>query len=174
MTSPYLTYCGNVHPAPDLPSWLSMVRDYAVPVGRAQRKAGHDFGLGTWWNADTAAVLATDEEALAQVRGLLAEHGLSIWTANVFPHGSFHGTPGKAQVYEPDWTREERVLYVRHVAEVVARLGSDLELVPLSTLPLGYRPDGHRLDEEESRLMARNLVRVASHLHAMEQEHGER
>ena len=80
----------------------------------------------------------------------------------------------KERVYQPDWTSEERVLYLRHVAEVVARLGSDLPMVPLSTLPLGYRldrryPEG---DPEEWRLMARNLVRVASHLHAMHEQWG--
>ncbi len=186
MDVPHLTYCGNVHPSTDVPTWLEMVRDYTVPVARAWRQAGHEFGLGTWWNADTAGALLTDEAAFEAVRDLLREHDLCIWTVNAFPHGSFHGQPVKEKVYEPDWTQEERVLYVRHVAEVVARLASDrasdgashLPIVPLSTLPLGYRPDGSfrfpEGDPETWRLMARNLVRAASHLHAMEEEWGVR
>ncbi|MHC4897802.1 MAG: metabolite traffic protein EboE [Planctomycetota bacterium] len=176
MAVPHVTYCGNVHPATDVPAWVAMVRDYAVPVATAQRQAGHGFGLGTWWNADTAHSLAVDISAFETVRGLLAKHDLRIWTVNVFPHGGFHGQPVKEQVYQPDWTSEERVLYVRHVAEVVARLGTDLPLVSLSTLPLGYRPDRRfpEGDPEEWRLMARNLVRVASHLHAMEAQWGVR
>lgn len=174
--SALLTYCGNVHPATDLEAWSRAIRDHAVPVAKAQREAGHAFGLGTWWNAHLAATLATDPAALDTVRATLAEHDLTIWTLNVFPQGSFHGEPVKERVYEPDWTSEERVLYLRHVAEVVARLGSDLRLVPLSTLPLGFRPDRRYPDGDpgEFRLMARNLARVASHLAAMEARSGVR
>ncbi len=169
-----LTYCGNVHPAADLPGWLDTVATHGVPVAMAQRRAGHAFGLGAWWNAATAQALALDPRAIEAARATLAEHDLSIWTVNVFPQSSFGGGPVKERVYEPDWTSEERVLYVRHVAEAVARLGSGLAMVPLSTLPLGYRP-GRRYpegDPEEWRLMGRNLVRVASHLRAMEEEWG--
>lgn len=170
----HVTYCGNVHPATDLQTWTDMVRSYALPVARAQWQAGHPFGLGTWWNADTVQALASDAKALAIVQAALTEHGLSIWTVNAFPQGRFHGQPVKERVYEPDWTSEERVLYLRHVAEVVARLGSDLPVVSLSTLPLGYRPDRcyPQGDPAMWRLMARNLARVASHLHAMEEQSG--
>ena len=166
-----LTYCGNVHPAADLRSWMEVIDSFAVPLAAARREAGYDFGLGTWWNSEVAASLVADPARSEQVRSFLAERGLTIWTMNVFPFGEFHGTRVKERVYHPDWSTEERLLYTRRVATAVALLGSDREVVPLSTLPLGYRPKG--CADEELRLMARNLVRAASHLHAVREEHGQ-
>ncbi len=165
MTSPLLTYCGNVHSANDLESWLHALREYSLPVAQSQRSQGRRFGLGTWWNADLAEQLSQDPSARAQVQEFLAANDLSIWTLNVFPQRDFHNQAIKTKVYQPDWASEERLLYTRHAATAMALLGSDLDIVPLSTLPLGYEP-------ADPRVMARNLVRAASHLHAMEQEHG--
>jgi sugar phosphate isomerase/epimerase len=160
-----LTYCGNVHPATDLGSWLALTAQFAVPVAAARRADGAAFGLGTWWNGATAALLCDDAAARQQVAEFLVAHDLGIWTLNVFPHGSFHGGAIKQQVYEPDWADEARVLYTRQAAEAAARLCAPGRVVPMSTLPLAYH-------DRDRRLLARNLVRAASHLHAMEEAHG--
>ena len=182
MSTPYLTYCGNVHPATDLSAWFDVTARFAVPLARTRRMAGHEFGLGTWFHAATAGELAVKPAALDRLTRFLASTDLSIWTVNAFPYGDFHGKPVKTKVYEPDWSDEERLLYTRHVAEVVARVGSSarpapsMRTVPISTLPLGYR-DGRPasdLDDEGCRVMARNLVRAASHLQSMEEAHGVR
>lgn len=172
MTQVRLTYCGNVHPAEDLESWMLAVEEYAVPVAEARRRAGAAFGLGAWWNAETAQRLAEDHEALAAARRALDDNGLELWTLNVFPHGSFHGDRVKEAVYSPDWSREERVQYTRQAAMALAALCSPGTIAPLSTLPLGYRPPGGR--EPDLRLMARNLARIASALAALEDETGVR
>ena len=166
-----LTYCGNVHPAVDLQGWMEVTDRFAVPLAASRRRDGHEFGLGTWWNSDIAIRLTEDPASLEQARAFLEERDLKIWTMNVFPFGNFHGTRVKEQVYLPDWATEERLIYTRQIATAVARLGSDRAVVPLSTLPLGYRPQG--CPDEELRLMARNLVRAASHLHSVREEHGQ-
>lgn len=160
-----LTYCGNVHPAGDLDSWLRIAADFTPPLRDAQQAAGHDLGLGTWWRASLARQLAEDPAARARVAGFLEREGLQIWTLNVFPQDTFHGTAVKAEVYQPDWASEERLLYTRHAAEAAARLAEPGQRIPMSTLPLGYG-DG------DLRVMARNLVRAVSHIAAMEDEHG--
>ncbi|MCA8958018.1 MAG: metabolite traffic protein EboE [Planctomycetes bacterium] len=160
-----LTYCGNVHAAEDLDSWLDTTRRFAGPLAARRRAAGQPFGLGTWWNAATVALLHGDPAARDRVRSLLAAEGLSIWTLNVFPFGAFHRGPVKTAVYAPDWADESRLMYTRQAAEVLADLGSEQPCVPLSTLPLAFEP-------RDPRVLARNLARAASHLHAVEAASG--
>ena len=155
------TYCGNVHPAPDLEAWLDSIERYAAPVGVDRT----DYGLGVWWNATVARELRGSAEARQRVREFLAQHGFGIWTCNVFPYGGFHDDSVKTAVYAPDWSCEDRLDYTRAVAEVVADLAGAGATVSLSTLPLGYE-DGDR------RMMARNLARAASALAAIEDRTG--
>jgi sugar phosphate isomerase/epimerase len=163
--TPRLTYCGNVHRARDLAEWLEATERYGVPVGRQRAARGGAFGLGVWWGAELAHVLATDADARGRVRDALDAWGLELWTANVFPFGDFHASEVKTAVYTPDWASEERLQYTREVAEVLAELAPPGAVVPLSTLPLGYASD-------DQRRMARNLVRAASHLHDLRQRTG--
>lgn len=170
MTAPRLTYCSNVHPAPDLASHVGALREHAAPVAAAARAAGRDFGLGAWWPADLARRLANDEAARDGYRRTLAELGLPLWTANVFPYGGFHDEVVKTAVYRPDWGHEDRLQYTRDCAAVAAALAPRGAVVPLSTLPLGYRGPGDA--EPDRRLMARNLARGASALAALAERTG--
>jgi len=75
MSGPRLTYCGNVHPASDLETWLSLADRFAIPLRAARQAAGWEFGLGTWWNAETAALLE-----LESVRQGLIDEGWKLST----------------------------------------------------------------------------------------------
>jgi len=168
----HLTYCGNVHPAEDLDAWLEQTERYAVPVAAARAARGQPFGLGAWWSESVAASLAADPTARDRVRAFLERHRLPLWTLNVFPYRGFHDAKVKTAVYRPDWAQEERLLYTRQAASAAAALGGGVDgVLPLSTLPLGYRAPG---DTADLRLMARNLARAASALAAIEEATGVR
>lgn len=171
--SPYrLTYCGNVHPAPDLDAALAALAAHAAPVAAAARAAGREFGLGAWWPAPLVARLCTDAAGRARLQHALRELGLPLWTLNVFPLGGFHDDVVKTAVYRPDWGEEERLQYTRQCAELAALLVPPGAVLPLSTLPLGHRlPDQPPAD---LRVMARNLARCASAFAALEQRTGVR
>ncbi len=156
-----LTYCGNVHAAAGIDGWLRDLDAFAVPVARAAAAQGRPFGLGGWWPAPVAAALANDPALCARVGAALQARQLEVWTLNVFPFAGFHDAVVKTAVYAPDWGDEERLFYTRHCAEAVAALSAQGAVVPLSTLPLGYRRDGETAD---LRRMARNLARAASML----------
>ncbi len=172
MSEARITYCGNVHPATDLGAFLATLDDCVGPVAAAARAAGRPFGLGGWWNSDLAARLCEDGAALAAVRQALDRLQVPLWTLNVFPYGDFHAGSVKTAVYEPDWTREERLLYTRQAATAGAALLQRGAVLPLSTLPLGYRPPG--APPPDLRQMARNLARAASALAAIEDQTGVR
>ncbi len=169
---PRLTYCGNVHAAPDLPSVVAALREHAAPVAAASRAAGRPFGLGAWWPMALVADLAADRAAREHLAAVLRELDLPLWTLNVFPVGGFHDEVVKTEVYRPDWATEDRLLYTRMCAEVAASLVPAGTLLPLSTLPLGYRRPGE--PAADLRRMARNLARCASAFAAIEQDTGVR
>lgn len=167
-----LTYCGNVHAAPDLPAVEAALRSHAAPVAAAARTAGRAFGIGAWWPAALVDRLEGDAAARARFGALLRELDLPLWTLNVFPFGGFHDAVVKTAVYRPDWGDEDRLHYTRRCAELGASLlpaGSEL---PLSTLPLGYRAGSD--EPADLRRMARNLARCASAFAAIEARTGVR
>lgn len=181
MTQPGLeplqvTYCGNVHAAASLGEWIDTLPRFAVPVARGmavrvtaggQRSPGVQtvgagqgvsgkgvFGLGVWWPAAVARVLADDRAAQAHVRAELARHGLAIATINAFPFGDFHQRVVKTAVYRPDWSEAARVEFTLDVARAACALCPSGSQVPISTLPLGFGGG-------DVRRMRANLAHVA-------------
>ena len=123
--------------------------------------------MGAYWPAPLAAELATDPAVRARVAEALDAQSLSLWTLNVFPYEGFHDEVVKSAVYLPDWSHEDRLVYTRHSAAALASLAGEMgalptDVVPLSTLPLGYQGPGQ--PEPDLRMMARNLARAASAL----------
>ncbi|MEZ5964682.1 MAG: metabolite traffic protein EboE [Planctomycetota bacterium] len=139
---PSVTYCGNVHAATDLETWLATLEAYSSPVARGLSRSwpAHRevFGLGVWWPAPLARVLATDAVAQARAREALAGSGLAVVTANAFPFGDFHQSVVKASVYRPDWSQGARVDYTLDVARALCALCPPGSTLPISTLPLGF------------------------------------
>jgi sugar phosphate isomerase/epimerase len=172
MATSRLTYCGNVHPAPDLPAALAALREHAAPVAAASWAAGRPFGLGAWWPMELVVQLAADRAARERLGAALRTMDLPLWTLNVFPFGGFHDEVVKTAVYRPDWATEERLAYTRMCAEVAATLVPPGTVLPLSTLPLGHRHPHE--PPPDLRRMARNLARCASAFGAIEAETGVR
>jgi sugar phosphate isomerase/epimerase len=165
-----LTYCGNVHPAPDLGAVIAALREHASPVAAAARAAGREFGIGAWWPMDLAATLAADRRERDRLAVELWDLDLPLWTLNAFPFAGFHDQAVKTAVYRPDWGTEERLHYTRTCAEVAASLVPKGTVLPISTLPLGHRRPGD--EPADLRLMARNLARCASAFAAIEDATG--
>jgi sugar phosphate isomerase/epimerase len=172
MTAIRLTYCGNVHAAADLAAMVSALREHAAPVAAAARAAGRAFGLGAWWPESLATALAASPGQRAELAAALQQLDLPLWTLNVFPFGGFHDAVVKTAVYRPDWGDEDRLRYTRACAEAAAALAPAGAVLPLSTLPLGYRGPGE--PPADLRLMARNLARCASAFAALEDRTGVR
>ncbi|MDA0373483.1 MAG: metabolite traffic protein EboE [Planctomycetota bacterium] len=163
-----LTYCGNVHPSETLDGWIEACREHALPVAEARRAAGvRRFGLGAWWTAEVAAELVANPSARERVEAFLREADVELWTLNVFPYRGFHDPVVKEAVYRPDWADPARLRYTVDAARAAASLVAPGEVLPLSTLPLGY-------DEGDLDGMARALRRCGEEFAAIEAETGVR
>lgn len=172
MSMPRLTYCTNVHPAPSLDNQFATIREHVGEIAAAAIRAGREFGLGGWWPMPLVQELAGDPAARARLSAALVAANAPLWTLNGFPFGDFHQPVVKTAVYAPDWGTEDRLHYTRLCAEVGSAMVGPGGLLPVSSLPLGFRGPGD--PAADLRVMARNLARCASAFAAIEDRTGVR
>jgi sugar phosphate isomerase/epimerase len=130
----HLTYCLNVHPGEGLSEVLAAIRGPAAEV-KGRICPDEPFGLGLRLSAEAVRDMEPDA---ARYRREFDKAGMYAFTINGFPYGRFHGASVKTEVYEPDWTRPERLSYTRRLARVLADLLPEGVAGSISTVPLGY------------------------------------
>jgi hypothetical protein len=95
-----------------------------------------------------------------------------VYTVNAFPYGPYKGASVMEQVYEPDWTTEDRVTYTNQVADILAEVSPAAVSPSIQTAPLAFRPSvtGPAYIER----FTTNLLRVVAHLAQLEAATGRR
>ena len=134
----HLTYCTNIHPGDGWPEVEANLRRFAPSLKR-RLAPDRPFGLGLRLSARDARELL-EPDRLDAFRRFLADEGLYVALINGFPHGSFHRTPVKAEVYAPDWRDDERVRYTIDLVHILGRLLPPGIDGGVSTAPLSYKP----------------------------------
>jgi sugar phosphate isomerase/epimerase len=163
----HLTYCTNIHAADGWAAVFANVRQFA-PALKQRLSPSAPFGIGLRLSARDARELLQDD-GVATFRHFLDEQGLYVALINGFPHGSFHRTPVKAEVYAPDWRDGERVRYTIDLVNILEGLlprGMD---GGVSTAPLSYKPWVPDLD---TRPFIGNLVEVVAAMARSKQRTG--
>lgn len=168
----HLTYCTNIHRGESWAETEAALRSH-LPVVKARVCPQAAMGVGLRLSARAAEELAAPEK-LEAFRAWLAVEGLYVFTINGFPYGTFHGSRVKEQVYQPDWTRPERVAYTRRLAELLAALLPDEPGLEgsISTVPGTFRPLG--ADLRVIPAIVANLQQAAADLVAIERRTGKR
>ena len=158
----HLTYCSNIHRGESWPEVLATLQHY-LPAVKAQASPDGRFGVGLRLSAIAAKALR-DPGAFAQLRELLDQHDLYVFTINGFPYGPFHGVRVKEEVYQPDWQHEERLVYTDLLADLLAAmLPEDPGLEgSVSTVPGTFKPLSKPAGVVER--IADNMIRHVAHL----------
>ena len=161
----HLGYCTNIHAGE---SWAEVraILDREVPRVRARLERAGPFGVGLRLAAAAADTLA-DPRAFAELTGILAARDLYVFTINGFPHGAFHGTKVKENVYRPDWAEPERLRYTNRLAELLVRLlpdGGDA-IGSISTVPGAFKPRAAEAGVIDA--IVDGLIRHAAYLDAL-------
>ena len=164
-----LGYCTNVHPARTLAEVRHGLQAYTQPI---QQAVGQPIAAGLWLPRSAVTEIDQTPGAITELADLLGELGLVCYTLNTFPFGNFHSERVKEQVYLPDWSQPERLLYTLDCARLLAQLlppGTDGSL---STVPLGFKGFAYRPDFYE-RCHAQ-LLTLARELHLLYEQTGQR
>jgi len=161
----HLTYCTNIHPGESWAEVRENLERFVVPV-KERVYADGPFGVGLRLSGRAATELE-DPGAFEELEAFLAARDLYVFTINGFPHGSFHGTRVKENVYRPDWLEEERLDYTNRLARLLARLmPADASFEgSVSTVPVGFRPRVTGTTALEN--AAERLLRHAAYLHEL-------
>lgn len=165
-----LTWCMNIHPTE---SWEECRAALTGPVAEvkqalAGRCAAEDgFAVGFRFSARAVEELA-DSHARADLTAIISWHDYRPITVNGFPYGPFHGVRVKEEVYQPDWTRPQRLAYTNALADLMAGMNPEGSFVSLSTVPGTYRPLATGREAE----MAANILQAVAHLVRLEQRTG--
>ncbi len=165
---PHLTYCTNIHPGE---SWAEVRANLARYTTAVKAAVAPDvpFGVGLRLSGRAADELAAPG-VLDELRAFLATEGLYVFTINGFPHGTFHGTAVKEQVYLPDWLDDRRLSYTDRLATLLAALLPDAVEGSVSTVPGAFKPRVRSSDDAVA--MADRMLRHVGTLHALRERTG--
>ncbi len=156
---PLLTWCANLHPAGEVEQLRAFLEGQARAVQGAL--AGEEpLGLGLWFPSRLVSRLKESPGELRALGEEFSREGFFLATANGFPMGRFHGKGVKEKVYLPSWASRERLEYTLQAMDVAAALARKGEVLPVSTLPLGWPGSGER-DEEILRKGTAHLLQAA-------------
>jgi sugar phosphate isomerase/epimerase len=135
-----LSYCTNVHPAQSVADVLAGLDTYTVKVAAA---FGEPLAAGLWLARPVVDELLKTPDGLSRFVGEVKQRGLTCHTLNAFPYGDFHSERVKENVYLPDWTTRNRLIYTSQCAQALAALLPDGATGSISTLPLGFKQFQH-------------------------------
>lgn len=167
----HLTYSTLVHPGDTWPEMRASLVEYLPPV-KERFSPDRPMGVSLRISGASAQRLIADVDERAWLKGFLDGHGLYVYTVNAFPYGPFKGEVVKEQVYEPDWTTEERTQYTMDVASILVDItGPEVEPT-IQTAPLAFRPKVTGEDYIEA--FTDNLLRVVAFLMTLERDTGRR
>jgi hypothetical protein len=130
------------------------------------------MGVSLRLSGSSAGTLAADPDERKAFAEYLAAEQLYVYTINAFPYGPFKGREVMEDVYEPDWTTEERTRYTMDVADVLVDITEPGVEPSIQSAPLAFRPKVSGPDYVDA--FTHNLLRVVAHLVDLERRAGRR
>lgn len=167
----HLAYSMLVHPGDTWDEMRASLEQFA-PAVKERISPNDPYGVSLRLSAASAATLAASPDERTRLRDWLRAHDMYVFTVNAFPYGPFKGRVVMEQVYEPDWSTEERVKYTCDVADVLADVTPDTVAASIQTAPLAFRPKV--TSAADVAVLTRNLLRVVAHLVDLERRTGRR
>ena len=157
----HLTYSTLVHPGDTWDDIWTSLRKYVPQVKNNVCPNGR-FGVSLRISHASSETLINSPEKRAELRKFLDDNNMYLYTVNAFPFGPFKNQIVKEQVYEPDWSSEQRLKYTMNVATIVAEVAPADVNPSIQTPPLGFKPNV--TSESVIEAYAENIRKLATHV----------
>lgn len=163
----HLTYCSNIHAGESWNEVFDALKKNIPPVKNklSQEKS---FGIGLRLS-NTAAEELRDHNNLSEFKNWLSWNDCYVFTINGFPYGGFYQTVVKDEVYKPDWSTNQRLLYTLNLIHVLSELIPANSEAGVSTSPLSCKSwmndSGNTAEVLE--VSSVNLVKCAAELYRL-------
>lgn len=168
----HLGYCTNIHRGETWEETFAALRTHTDAV-RRRVAPGEPYGIGLRLGAAAAEELAAKPGERDAFRRWLDETGSYVFTINGFPYGAFHGTRVKEQVFAPDWTTEERLVYTNRLFDLLDEIAPPGLEISVSTLPGSFKDFILPGTAGEQRAaIVENLRRCAEHIGKIRERSG--
>ncbi len=162
----HLAYCTNIHPAESWAETLGVLQEHTLKVRDKVIRGDEPYAIGLRLSALAARELM-EEDNLPLFQDWLSSENCYVFTINGFPYGAFHGTRVKENVYLPDWSSTERLVYTNQLFNIISRLAPEGVEGSVSTLPGSFKA----FKADESSLFA-NLETCARHIEDLSEQTG--
>ena len=134
-----LTYSTLVHPGDTWEDMKASLQQY-VPEVKKRISPDKPFGVSLRLANSSVETLMAQPQERAWLKKFLTDNDLYIFTINAFPYGPFKNVVVKENVYEPDWTTDQRTKYTMNIADILAEVTREVDEPTIQTAPLAYRP----------------------------------
>ncbi|MBB06863.1 MAG: hypothetical protein CMN03_01165 [Roseibacillus sp.] len=162
----HLAYCTNIHPAESWAETLGVLQEHTLKVRDKVIRGDEPYAIGLRLSALAARELM-EEDNLPLFQDWLSSQNCYVFTINGFPYGAFHGTRVKENVYLPDWSSTDRLVYTNQLFNIISRLAPEGVEGSVSTLPGSFKA----FKADESSLFA-NLETCARHIEDLSEQTG--
>jgi len=164
----HLAYCTNIHRGESWAQTFDTLQNHTLAV-RDRVSKGKPYAIGLRLGADAARELS-DAQTLTEFRRWLDRENCYVFTINGFPYGKFHGTRVKEQVYQPDWTTDERVDYTNLLFDLLAQIVPEGVEGSVSTVPGSFKE--FITSQAQVQAMRDNVWRTVEHIARLSQRTG--
>jgi hypothetical protein len=133
----HLANCTNIHRGDDWEETFASLKKCIVLV---EEPVSPDRPYAIGLRSSDLASRQLSESATFDAFGAgWQQHQCYVFTINGFPFGQFHGTKVKEQVYRPDWTQSDRLIYTDRLFDLLAQLVPEGVQGSASTLPGSFK-----------------------------------
>ena len=162
----HLSYCTNIHPAETWVETLGALQEHTLKVRDKVSPDNQPYAIGLRLSAGAARELMEGDN-LPSFKAWLSENRSYVFTINGFPYGSFHGTRVKENVYRPDWSSPDRLLYTNQLFDIISQLTPEGVEGSVSTLPGSFKT----FEADES-VIFKHLEACARHIDLLAEQTG--
>lgn len=167
----HLSYSTLVHAGDTWPEMKQSLIEF-VPQVKKRVSPSEKFGVSLRMSAETAKSLTDSASERKELKEFLDSNDLYVFTINAFPYGPFKGRKVMENVYEPDWSTDQRVEYTNSIADILVEVTPQDISPSIQTAPLAFAPNV--VDENYVAHFTENLFKVVSHLYHLELKTGRR